>query len=65
MIWQGCQFDEADDATANEADVVDKPARAEVAEADEANEAKADEDNDKANVADEAIVANGEIIVAD
>jgi len=73
MIWQGCQFNEADDATANEADVVDKPARAEVAEeADEANEAEADEDNAEADVADEAIVANeidanviGEIIAAD
>ena len=50
MIRRGCQFDEANDATADEADVANKPSEAVEAEAYEAD-AEVDE-------ADEAIVAN-------
>jgi hypothetical protein len=50
MIRRGCQFDEANDATAKEADVANKPAEAVEAEAYEAD-AKVDE-------ADEVIVAD-------
>ena len=50
MIQRGCQFDEANDATADEADVANKPAEAIKAEAYEAD-TEVDE-------ADEAIVAN-------
>ena len=50
MIRRGCRFDEANDATANEADVANKPAEAVEAEAYEAD-AEVDE-------ADEAIVAD-------
>jgi len=50
MIQQGCRFDEANDETADEADVAYKPAEAVKAEAYEAD-AEVDE-------ADEAIVAN-------
>jgi hypothetical protein len=59
LIRQGCRFDEANDATADKADVADKPAEAEEA-------------NAEANVADEAIMADeieanviGKIIAAD
>jgi len=72
MIRQGCRFDEANDATADEADVAGKPAKAEEAEAKKANKTKAEEANAEAYVADEAIVANeieanviGKIIAAD
>jgi len=51
MIRRGCRFDEANDATADEADVADKPAEAVEAEAYEAD-AKVDETNE-AIVADE------------
>jgi hypothetical protein len=51
MIRRGCRFDEANDATADEADVADKPAEAVKAEVYEAD-AKVDE-ADKAIVADE------------
>ena len=50
MIRRGCRFDEANDATADEADVADKPAEAVEAEAYEAD-AEVDE-------ADETIVAD-------
>jgi hypothetical protein len=50
MIRRGCRFDEANDATTDEADVANKPAEAVEAEAYEAD-AKVDE-------ADEAIVAD-------
>ena len=50
MIRRGCRFDEANDATADEADVAYKPVEAVKAEAYEAD-AEVDE-------ADEAIVAN-------
>ena len=59
LIRQGCRFDEANDATADKADVADKPAEAEEA-------------NAEADVADEAIMADeieanviGKIIAAD
>ncbi len=45
MIRQGCRFNEANHATADEAEMVDKPAKADEAEeADEAN--KADNTNE-------------------
>jgi hypothetical protein len=42
------RFDEANDATAKEADVASKPAKADEAEANEAYKAEADEANDEA-----------------
>ena len=50
MIRRGCRFDEANDATADEADVADKPA--------EAVEAEVYEADTKVDEADEAIVAD-------
>jgi len=60
MIWRGCQFYEANDATADKADVADKPAEAVKAEAYEANDAEADEADEAIvdDAANEAIVAN-------
>jgi hypothetical protein len=50
MIRRSWQVEEANDATADKAGVVDKPAEADEAQAYEANDAEADE----ADVADEA-----------
>ena len=65
MIQRGCRFNEANDANANEAEVTNKPAEADEAEAYEANNAKANE-ADMANVSNE-FEANviGKIIAAD
>ena len=72
MIRQGWRFNEANDATADEAEVVNKPAKADEAEAYEANNARPYEADAKVDEADKAIVSDkikvsviGKIVAAD
>ena len=58
MIRWGWRFNEANDATADKAEVADKPAKADEAESYEANDAKADEADNKVDEADKAIVSD-------
>ena len=72
MIWQGWRFNEANDATADKAEVTDKPTNADEAEAYKANNAEADEADAKEDEANKAIVSDeieanviGKIVAAD